>query len=81
MEFAQTARSKMGIDPFTADTLMSMIRYIADDRRIARHLGIPEVRVRQARTRLPGFHRMSSRNLRRDRLVAEVRKQVMEASA
>jgi lambda repressor-like predicted transcriptional regulator len=43
----------MTLDPFTADTLRSMVRYITDDGRIARYLGIEPKFVRAARRRLP----------------------------
>lgn len=66
----------LGIDSFTADTLMQMIRYVSSDSRIARHLDIPECRVAQARNRLPKEHRMSSRNVRRAIVVAQVRHEV-----
>jgi hypothetical protein len=41
------------LDPFTSDTLKSMLRYVPDDRRIASHLGIAPEIVRRARTRVP----------------------------
>lgn len=68
--------SPRGLDPFTTDTLMAMIKYISSDNRIAQHLDIPESRVRQARARLPQKHRMSSRNVRRAIVVAQVRHEV-----
>lgn len=69
-------RTPQGIDSFTADTLVQMVRYIGDDRRIAKHLDIPEVRVSQARNRLPQEHRMSSKNVRQRLVIAQVRHEV-----
>ena len=42
-----------GLDVDTASTLRQMVRYLKDDRKIARYLGITERQVRAARVHLP----------------------------
>lgn len=41
----------MSTDPWTAETIRSMVRYVADDARIARHCGCSVAEVRSFRRR------------------------------
>jgi hypothetical protein len=45
------------MDPWTAETLGQMVKYIKSDSKIARYLDIDEDRVRTARGYIPGTRR------------------------